>query len=258
MTATFSKTAGGDQIGQPLYEAAGLAWLREGGARVPDVISVDPRRLVTTVVPPGYPSEAAARDFGRHLAFLHASGAPHYGCPPPNYTGEGWMGRARLPFCPAPLPWGQFYSHYRIRPYLGRTFTSREKALITRLCETLESGDLDHPEPALVREADQGAARIHGDLWNGNVLWSPDGAVLIDPAAQGGHAEEDLATLHTFGAPYLDSIIEGYQSVSPLAPGWEQRTGLHQLHILMVHCYLFGRGYVPETLSIVTDIVENP
>lgn len=32
-----------------------------------------------------------------------------------------------------------------------------------------------------------GAARTHGELWNGNVILTPDGAVLIDPAVQGGH-----------------------------------------------------------------------
>ena len=47
------------------------------------------------------------------------------------------------------------------------------------------------------RAAADKPARIHGDLWSGNVMWTADSgqseAVLIDPAAHGGHREEDLA-----------------------------------------------------------------
>ncbi len=83
------------------------------------------------------------------------------------------------------------------------------------------------------------------------MLWSSGAPTLIDPAAQGGHAETDLATLRTFGVPYLEKILQGYQEVSPLADGWEDRTDLHQLHILIVHCYLFGAGYVPGFMEAV-------
>ena len=45
-------------------------------------------------------------------------------------------------------------------------------------------------------------ARLHGDLWSGNVLWGRDGRPwLIDPAAYGGHREVDLAMLRLFGSP---------------------------------------------------------
>lgn len=54
-------------------------------------------------------------------------------------------------------------------------------------------------------------------------MWTADSgqseAVLIDPAAHGGHREEDLAMLHLFGMSYLSEITEGYQSVHPLKAG---------------------------------------
>ena len=87
-------------------------------------------------------------------------------------------------------------------------------------------------------------ARLHGDLWNGNVLWGAEGrAWLIDPAAHGGHRETDLAMLALFGAPFLDRILAGYAEVAPLAVGWRDRVPLHQLHPLLVHACLFGAGY---------------
>ena len=51
------------------------------------------------------------------------------------------------------------------------------------------------------RTFDDGSApaRLHGDLWAGNLLWTADGGVLIDPAAHGGHRETDLAMLALFG-----------------------------------------------------------
>ena len=160
---------------------------------------------------------------------------------------------------PAPVSsqsWGAFYARERIAPYLDApAFSASDRALIERLCERLESGALDHGQPRLVsdviaRPGPVGAARTHGDLWSGNVMWTPGCAVLIDPAAQGGHAEEDLAALAVFGCPHLERILAAYDEASPLAEGWRERVALHQMHIIMVHCALFGRSYVPEAVSI--------
>jgi fructosamine-3-kinase len=89
--------------------------------------------------------------------------------------------------------------------------------------------------------------RLHGDLWSGNVMWTTDGVVLIDPAAHGGHRETDLAMLALFGCPYLDTVIEGYQTQQPLRAGWRDRVGLHQLYPLLAHVVLFGSGYLGQT-----------
>ena len=254
--AEFTKRATGSNLGQPLYEAAGLAWLASGGAPTAKVIAATPTQLRTELLAHGSPSATSARELGRDLARLHASGAPWFGAPPANYDGPGWMGAAPLSFTTEPQPWGRFYAEQRIRPYLSNVFTAAEAEVIETLCARLEDGSLNHPQPALVQDQGVGAARIHGDLWSGNVMWTPRGGVLIDPAAQGGHAEEDLATLHTFGAPFLEEIIAGYQEVSPLAAGWRDRVGLHQMHILMVHSHLFGRSYVPRTIAVAKDALR--
>ena len=87
-------------------------------------------------------------------------------------------------------------------------------------------------------------ARLHGDLWNGNVLWGTDGRVrVIDPAAHGGHRETDLAMLALFGLPHLPRVLDAYDEVAPLADGWQDRPALHQLFPLLVHACLFGGGY---------------
>lgn len=65
---------------------------------------------------------------------------------------------------------------------------------------------------------------------------------LLDPACHVGHRETDLAMVAPFGTPYPGQILSAYQDRCPLAPGWEQRVGLHQLWPLLVHHQLFGGG----------------
>ena len=86
-------------------------------------------------------------------------------------------------------------------------------------------------------------ARLHGDLWGGNVLAGADGRpYLIDPAAYGGHREVDLAMLRLFGAP-SPRTLAAYEEVHPLADGHERRVPLWQLFPLLVHAVLFGGSY---------------
>ena len=253
---TFRKSD--PRAGRILYEVAGLAWLADTPADAAHVVPVSAHGddwLEEPHLPSVSPTARAAEDFGRALAHTHAAGATHLGAPPPHNRGQGWMGLARLPLPATPADsfssWGAFYAEMRLRPYLrAPAFTAEDRAVLGRLFERLTSGVLDHPQPTLVEQARVGAARTHGDMWNGNLMWTPSGVVLIDPAAQGGHAEEDLAALDVFGAPHKERIWAAYDEVSPLAEGWRERIGLHELHMLMVHCQLFGRSYVPETLDI--------
>lgn len=109
------------------------------------------------------------------------------------------------------------------------------------MADRLAGGEFDDDDPP---------ARLHGDLWAGNVLWTAKGATLIDPAAHGGHRETDLAMLALFGAPHLERIIAAYREAHPLADGWPTRVALHQLHPVMLHAVLFGGGYAAQALTI--------
>jgi fructosamine-3-kinase len=148
-----------------------------------------------------------------------------------------------------PATWGTFFARRRIAPYVRlardrNAIDDAGAALIDRICDRLAGGDTDLTGPA------EPVARLHGDLWSGNVMWTPDGAVLIDPAAHGGHRESDLAMLALFGAPYLERAVAAYQEVNPLAPGWQRRVGVHQLFPLTVHAALFGSGYGAEAVDV--------
>ncbi|GCB51850.1 fructosamine kinase family protein [Streptomyces sp. NL15-2K] len=235
----------GDGPGAAQAEAAGLRWLADAGeVPVPAVHGHDGHRLVTDRVPQGRPDSRAALRLGRDLAALHAAGAPAFGAPPPGGPRDAYIGSAPMRNVDG-TDWPAWYAEHRVLPYLRLavdegTVRPAEAAVIERVCERL---------PELAGPAEP-PARLHGDLWNGNVLWGADGrAWLIDPAAHGGHRETDLAMLHLFGCPHLDEVLDGYQQAAPLADGWADRIGLHQLFPLLVHAVLFGRGYAEQALG---------
>ena len=183
--------------------------------------------------------------FGRDLAALHAAGAPAFGAPPPNGPVDAFIGLAPMRNEPAD-DWPRWYAEQRVLPYLRRavdqgTVRIGEATVVERLCEEL---------PGLAGPAEP-PARLHGDLWSGNVLWAADGRVwLIDPAAHGGHRETDLAMLGLFGCPHLEQVLDGYREEAPLAEGWRERVGVHRLFPLLVHAVLFGRGYAEQALAV--------
>ncbi|MEV3988450.1 fructosamine kinase family protein [Streptomyces sp. NPDC049837] len=236
----------GDAPAAVTAEAAGLRWLADAGTvRVPAVRGQDHHWLVTDHVPTGPPSARAAARLGRALAGLHASGAPAFGAAPPGGPEAAYIGRAPMRNAPGDS-WPHWYAEHRVLPYLraavdAGTVRPAEAALVEDVCARL---------PGLAGPAEP-PARLHGDLWNGNVLWGADGhAWLIDPAAHGGHRETDLAMLRLFGCPRLEQILDAYQETAPLAPGWAERVGLHQLFPLLVHAVLFGRGYAEQALAV--------
>ncbi|MGO4689434.1 fructosamine kinase family protein [Glaciibacter sp. 2TAF33] len=220
-------------------EAAGLGWLADArGARVASVIDVKPGHLVIEHVDEVQPTPDAAHAFGAALAVTHRAGAAAFGAPPAGYAGPLYIGNRVLPVAHEPS-WGRFYARDRVLPYLEvgekvGNVTDATARVVHDACERIGAGEFDDEDPP---------ARLHGDLWNGNVLWSATGVVLIDPAAHGGHRETDLAMLALFGCPYFDDVVAGYQEVNPLRAGWQERVGLQQLHPLAVHAAGHGAEY---------------
>ncbi len=220
-------------------EARGLAWLAAARAlRTPRVVAVsepdgDVPFLVLELLADRQRAATFDEVLGRGLAELHRAGAPCFGLDHDNFVG-------RLPQDNRPAAdWPTFYFERRLEPLVA---AARARGLLEvrdeRVLEALRARLEDLCGPA------EPPARLHGDLWGGNVVGDENGGpALVDPAVYGGHREVDLAMMRLFGG-FDATCFAAYAEVFPLAPGHEDRIALYQLYPLLVHVSLFGGSYV--------------
>jgi fructosamine-3-kinase len=222
-------------------EAHGLEWLAQAGAPVPRVLGVGPATAPCLLLEWAEPG-ARQRDFderlGRALADLHRAGAPCFGLERDNFIGV-------LPQDNRPAPnWATFYAERRLAPLLelarrrgvaDAALAAAGQRLITRLDELV--GPAEPP------------ARLHGDLWGGNLCSRAGRPLLIDPAVYGGHREIDLAMMRLFGG-FHERVFSAYRESFPLSPGAAERVALYQLYPLLVHLCLFGAGYLGQVRRV--------
>lgn len=255
MSDGFLKRGGAP--GSAAAEAAGLRWLREGSSTVVEVLSLDDAANTLTIetVNPARPTVEAAAQAGRELAGIHAAGASAFGAPPTGWGGPNFIGRLEQECTPTDR-WADFYVHQRVMPFARSAhevgnLDARGLEVVTRACDALLEEDEDAP-----------LARIHGDLWAGNLLFSPEGPRFIDPAAHGGHPLTDIAMLELFGAPYFDAIVDGYVRAGGVlgsaetADAWRARIPIHQLHPLAVHATTHGPSYASALVCAAHDTLD--
>lgn len=272
MSERFHKSASPAAIAT---EVASLSWLADatnsGGAPVADLLAHGSNWLETRRLIPGSPSQDDARAFGRRLAMTHAAGASFFGVAPPGLApADAVLAEVPSPVVDKPTytSWGAFFAALRLAPHMDQAqdagcFDADQADRLWRMIDRVADGEFDAEQPQAVTDAqaeaklgaDQPAvARLHGDLWGGNVVWARDGTrvqgTLIDPSAHGGHAETDLSELAVFGSAHLEDTIAGYQEVSALTDGWRERLPIHQLHMLLIHVVKFGEGYVPSAVGL--------
>lgn len=248
----FAKSMADAPPGTLAIEAAGLDWLRAtGGLDVPEVRAVDDRALVLAWIDEGHRTTTAEEHLGRGLAAVHQASADAFGAVPPGGGPAGFLARLGVTAYRSDT-WAEHITTRRWVPLAAEA--DRRGALppgtlgaVDRLAERVRA-----PATGLAG-APELPARLHGDLWAGNVLWGRgDRPWLIDPAAHGGHRETDLAMMRLFGG-FGPATFAAYDEAHPLAEGWRERVALHQLDPLLVHACLFGGGYG----SRVAEIVEH-
>lgn len=225
--------------GRYLAESHGLLWLAGASQlRVPEVLAVadDDETLTPFLalawIEPAPPAVDHDDQLGRGLAALHRTGTTQFGLDRDNVL-------ATLPQRNDPCPtWAEFYATRRLEPLARRAVDVGR--LPTSFLADLDrlAGRLDElvgpPEPP---------ARLHGDLWSGNVVIGPRGRPwLVDPAVYGGHREVDLAMMRLFGG-FGPRCFAAYEEAFPLADGHEERVALYQLYPLLAHAVLFGGTY---------------
>jgi len=246
-TRAFAKVNARAPAGMFSAEAEGLDWLRAAGALpVPEVLAVleaeapgEDAVLVLRWLEAGRPARDFDERLGRGLALLHQGHPKCFGWWRSNTIGT-------LPQSNRPHPtWAEFYYTERLLPQCELSVTTGR--LPGSILPRLERLGQRLDELLLPREP---PARLHGDLWSGNLMVGAGGEPwLIDPSVTGGHREIDLAMMRLFGG-FSDRVFAAYHEAYPLAAGAAERVALHQLYPLLVHTNLFGGGYATRVRQV--------
>lgn len=241
----FVKTLDGQNgIDNLTAEYKGLQWLSSvEGVSIPGIIQLvlfeKGAFLAMDMIKPGHRKNE--KGLGVMLAKLHSSLCEQHGWSSDNYIGRLAQSNSKYD------RWPEFWRHERLAPqrqlalklgYLSGSLKERLESLESRLSEILP---------------DDPPSRLHGDLWNGNVIYGVDGhPYLIDPAVYAGHREVDLAMMQLFGG-FGQKVFDVYQSELPLRPGWQKRTPIYQLYYALVHVNMFGRSYLTMVERLLTQ-----
>lgn len=211
-------------------EANGLRTLRAAGTRliVPEVLGEGGGWLVMEALEPGHCAGQEAL-LGEGLRELHCHTAAEHG-----WTCDNACGRTPQPN--APLDDGRVFQ--RERRLLPLAEACQQGGLMDARCrERIEI--IAHELEAWLPNAP--ASLAHGDLWSGNVVFTPQGPAIIDPAVYRHYPEVDLAMLTLFGSP-AETFFDAYWD-GDAPPDWWRRELLFQLYPLLNHLLLFGGGY---------------
>ncbi|MES2208374.1 MAG: fructosamine kinase family protein [Pseudomonadota bacterium] len=235
----FVKTHTAPAVSLYLREAEGLTLLHKAQAlRIPNVLAVSERMLVLEWIEISRPHKHFDERLGHGLAKLHRASLPTFGLAHDNFLGS-------LPQINTPIPvWSDFYRERRLYPLIQYAHKNKiiDKNLFKRsmkLCERLH----------LLCGSQESIARLHGDLWSGNIICDKNGSpTLIDPAVYGGHREIDLAMLRLFDSP-SPRFFAAYEEIYPLDSEANERIPLYQIYPLLAHICLFGKSYIPSLIT---------
>ncbi len=233
-TRLFEKEAAG------LRELAGAGMLRVPAPLKRGVAGPD-QYLLLEWLHACAPVQHSWEALGLSLAKMHGKPQPFFGLAEDNYL-------ALWPQDNTPADtWPEFYSNRRIIP-LARSLTDAGKL---NKADLANAGNFCKRLPELF--PDEPPALVHGDLWNGNLLFLPDGSpALFDPAVYYGHREMDIGMTSLFGG-FDTGFYEAYHQSYPLQPGWEQRLPYTQLYPLLLHAWLFGGHYIRDVRNILAS-----
>lgn len=226
-------------------EADGLKRLNETECiTVPEVITLgkirDRSYIILDFLRKGNPTAESRTDFGRSLAAMHRYSYEKYGLSNDNYIASLEQNNTYSE------SWTEFFISQRLEALLR---IATDDGLADYSCTLKFSRLFLKLESLLPREK---PALLHGDLWNGNFMFTEQGRVAVfDPAVYYGHREMDIAMTTLFGG-FGQEFYNSYNESFQLEKGWEERLDIHNLYPLLVHLVLFGRSYLPDIMRILS------
>lgn len=224
-------------------QARGLAELEiKGKMKLPTVVtyschsSDQPSYIILEFVTDSPKSSSSAKHWsylGVSLANMHRICEEFHGLDHDNYLDFSKQSNKRYTL------WSDFFINERLLPQLemgqnsGWIDNATRIIFQNKLQKMQDLLSLDQAKPSL----------LHGDLWIGNVIQSPSGCYLVDPAIYYGSREADIAFSEMFsGFPKI--FYTSYAKEFPFQDGYEQRKEVLNLYHIMNNATLFGGHYV--------------
>ena len=98
---------------------------------------------------------------------------------------------------------------------------------------------------------------MHGDLWEGNILFNKGELVgLIDPGVHFAHNEMELAYLTWF--KYIDSeFFNHYNKYIQVDNNYFEYEPIYQLYFCLLNVHLWSRKYIKNTRNLLKKIIKK-
>ena len=180
---------------------------------------------------------------GRQLARVHKykPRTPHFGWHCENTIGSTPQINTHT------QNWIEFYKSHRLAYQFH--LASQKGFLFPQSEILLDSID------SLFDDYDPMPSFLHGDLWYGNIGFTPDSQPCIfDPASYYGDREAEFGIIDMFGG-FPESFFEAYNEVWPLSPSFHIRLPIYRLYHELNHLNLFGSGYLSSVESTISQIL---
>lgn len=245
MAKTIRQTK--DAVPAPSMEVEGwmLDYLaRKTGLPVPRVHWYDSETILMDYVQDsGMLDDDAQADAAEAMAALHAIRAEFFGLERDSVVASFTQPNH------FEMSWVTFFRDYRLLYMAGEAL--KEKAIdaalmgrIEKLAAKIGSYITSRASPSL----------IHGDMWEGNVLFGPGRiSAFLDPAIYYADPEMELAAISVFGT-FGEEFFNCYHDIRPITPEFHETSrDIYALYPLLVQSRLGHQGAAKR----VADIVER-
>ena len=147
--------------------------------------------------------------------------------------------------------WVNFYSKKRLNPIFELVNKHHDMGnfinqTISYILKNMKDFIPNNP-PALL---------LHGDLWEGNILFKNNKFVgLIDPGSFFGHNEMEVAYLRWFNPSFVDSMfLEKYNEFISIDKNYLNYEIIYQLYYALCNVALWDKSYIKEVKRLLIKL----
>jgi len=189
-------------------------------------------------------NSSSEKDLAKKLAKIHSIKNDKYGF---EYnTPIGGLEQS----CEYEKSWINFYRNKRLQMIFNiinksNPMPNEINKGIEKILKNLENYISDSQSPSL----------IHGDLWQGNILFNNGKVVsFIDPSIYFSNIELELSSL-TFLKVVSNDFFNEYSKYNKIEKGFEERSKIYELYYSLLNVHLWSRSYINNTYEIIKKYI---